>query len=173
MMWLAILAAAVGGVVLVASRRPDSFRVERAASIAAPPAKIFALLEDFRAWPSWSPWEKLDPHMQRTHSGAASGVGAAYAWSGNSKAGAGRMEIMGAAPPSRLTIRLDFLRPFKTTNTCEFVLTPKEGGTHVSWAMSGPSPLMSKLFGLFVNMDQMIGRDFEAGLANMKRVTEG
>lgn len=172
MLWLLIIPALIALLLVMASRRPDVFHIERATTINAPPERIYALLEDFHQWPAWSPWEKLDPNMQRTIAGAPRGVGATYEWSGNNKAGAGRMEITTAEPPRTLTIQLDFTRPFKASNTTAFVLTPTGQGTHLNWTMEGRNDLMAKVFTFFMNMDQMVGKDFEAGLANLKRVTE-
>ena len=158
-------------VLLTAATRPDHFRVERVLLMSAPAATVHAAINDFRAWAAWSPWEKIDPTMQRTYSGEVSGKGAVYAWSGNGKAGAGRMEILESVP-ERITIRIDFFKPFAASNTVEFTLAAEGNGTRVSWAMYGPSPYISKLMGLAFNLDKMIGRDFEAGLANMRAVTE-
>ena len=155
-----------------AATRPDSFRVERATVIKAPPAKVFALIDDFHQWAGWSPWEKLDPAMKRTHSGAASGKGAVYAWEGNSDVGAGRMEILETTAPSRVLIRLDFMKPFEATNTAEYTIQPEGDATRVTWAMYGPAPFLSKLMQVFVSMDKMIGKDFEQGLANLKSLAE-
>jgi uncharacterized protein YndB with AHSA1/START domain len=152
--------------------RPDSFRIERAASIKAAPAKIFALLNDFRQWGQWSPWEKLDPEMKRTHSGAASGKGAAYAWEANKKVGAGRMEITDTTPPSRVAIKLDFIRPFEAHNSIEFTLKAAGDSTQVTWAMIGSNAFMGKVMSIFMNMDKLVGKDFETGLANLKTVAE-
>ncbi len=163
---------AAAGVVLVAAvlafaaTRPDAFRVERTATIQAPPEAVYALIHDFRRWNEWSPFEKLDPRMERTFGGAAAGRGATYAWSGNGQAGAGRMEIVGASP-ERVTVRMDFRKPMRITNTAEFILEPAAGGTRVTWAMHGPSPFLSKVIGVFVDMDRMLGREFEAGLASL------
>ncbi|MBI3373304.1 MAG: SRPBCC family protein [Betaproteobacteria bacterium] len=162
----------VAAVLVFAATRPDAFRIERSASIKAPPETIFALVNDFHRWVSWSPWENLDPGLKRTYSGAASGTGTAYAWEGNSKVGAGRMEIMQAVPPSRITIKLDFLKPFEGHNTAEFTLERKGDETSVTWAMFGPSPYLSKLMGLFFSMDGMIGGQFEQGLTNLKALAE-
>lgn len=162
----------VAAVLLFAATRPDSFRVQRSTSIKAPPEKIFPLIADFHAWGAWSPWEKLDPTMKRTHSGAPSGKGAVYAWDGNNEVGAGRMEIAEVSAPSRLSIKLDFSRPMEGHNTAEFTLVPKGDGSEVTWAMFGPNPYLSKLIGLFLDMDKMIGKDFETGLANLKALAE-
>lgn len=171
-MLIAVVVAALIALVLVlAATKPDTFRVQRATSIGAPPEKIAPFISDFHSWASWSPWEKLDPALKRTYSGPASGTGTAYAWEGNSKVGAGRMEILDASP-SRVTIKLDFLRPFEAHNTAEFTLQPQGASTNVTWAMFGPSNFMSKVMTVFMSMDRMIGKDFEAGLANLKGVAE-
>jgi carbon monoxide dehydrogenase subunit G len=164
-----LLAALLG----FAATRPDTFRVQRSTSIKARPEKVFALVDDFHSWGSWSPWEKLDPAMKKTFSGAASGPGAVYEWEGNKKVGKGRMEITDAAPPSKVTIKLDFLSPFEAHNVAEFMMDAKGDSTDVTWAMHGRSPFMIKVMGLFVSMDRMVGKDFETGLANLKAVAEG
>ena len=169
---LAIAVIAVLAVLAIAAMKPDTFSLRREADIAAPPEKVFALINDFRDWTKWSPWEKLDPGLQRTHSGAANGKGAVYAWSGNKKVGQGHMEILESAP-SAIRIKLDFLKPFEAHNITEFKLEPRGGGTHVSWTMSGPLNFMMKLMHVFMNMDKMVGKDFDAGLANMKKAAEG
>lgn len=165
---IAVLAA----ILIYASTRPDNFRVQRSTSIKAPPEKIFPLIADFHNWASWSPWEKLDPAMQKTLSGAASGQGAIYEWEGNSDVGKGRMEIKDASAPSKVTIKLDFLKPFEAHNIAEFTLEPKGDTTGVTWVMTGSSPYVMKLMGIFVSMDSMVGKDFETGLANLKAVAE-
>ena len=170
---LAAVGALVAAPLVYAATRPDRFRVERSALIAAPPEAIYPHLVDLHRWSGWSPWEKLDPEMTRTHSGPESGPGAAYAWKGNRKAGEGRMEITAATPPSRLELRLDFVKPFAATNTTEFLLLPEDGGTRVTWAMYGRSNYGWKVMGLVMNMDRMIGRDFEEGLDNLRQVVEG
>jgi len=155
-----------------AATRPDAFRVQRALSIKAPPDKIFPLIADFHSWSLWSPWEKLDPAMKRTYSGPASGKGAVYEWEGNSQVGAGRMEIVEASAPSRVTVKLDFVRPFAGHNTAEFTLDPRGDSTDVAWIMRGRNAYVAKLMGVFVNVDRMIGKYFETGLANLKMATE-
>ncbi len=169
---LIVAVVLIGAVLAFAATKPDTFSVQRSARINAPPEKIFAVLNDFHRWPDWSPWEKLDPAMQRTQSGAPAGRGAVYAWEGNSKVGAGRMEILEAEPPGKLLMKLDFIRPFKGHNTAEFALQPQADATDVTWTMRGPTPYISKLMQVFFNLDTMIGKDFEAGLANLKTLTE-
>ena len=167
-----VIVIIIGAVLVYAATRPDSMHVERAARIKAAPDTIFPLINDFHNWVGWSPYEKLDPAMKKTYSGAPKGVGAVYEWKGNSKAGQGRMEITNASPPSRIAIKLDFLKPFAVHNAAIFTLMPQGDSTTVTWAMDGPTPYVAKLMGVFVNMDTMIGRDFEAGLANLKAIAE-
>ena len=167
-----VVVVAIAAILVYAATRPDNFRVQRSTSIKAPPEKIFALINDFHRWDSWSPWEKMDPAMKRTYSGTVSGKGATYAWEGNSKVGEGRMEIADASPPSKVTIKLDFLKPIEAHNTAEFTLVPSGDSTNVTWAMYGPSAYVAKVIHVFVSMDKMVGNDFETGLANMKAVAE-
>jgi len=166
---IAILIAAI---LVYAATKPDSFSVERSATINAPPEKVFGLIDDFHNWTVWSPWEKLDPNMTRTHSGAPAGKGAAYAWQGNKDVGKGRMEILESTPFSQIKIQLDFIEPFEGHNITAFTLEPAAGGTKVNWAMRGPSTFVTKIMQVFMDMDAMIGKDFEAGLANMKAAAE-
>ncbi len=166
---VAVLVAAVLGFALT---KPDSFSVQRTTKIIAPPEKIYPLINDFHSWSSWSPWEKVDPAMKRTHSGAASGQGAVYEWDGNSKVGKGRMEITEAASPSKVTIKLDFLKPIEGHNIAEFTLKPEGDSTSVTWAMRGPAPFISKVIQVFISMDSMLGKEFETGLANLKSAAE-
>jgi Polyketide cyclase / dehydrase and lipid transport len=168
---LALLVGLAALLLYVASR-PDTFRVERSASIAAAPEAIFPMIEDFHRWGPWSPYEKRDPAMKRTYSGAPSGPGAVYAWEGNRDIGKGRMEIAESSPPSRVALKLDFSEPFEAHNTVVFTLVPEGDATRVTWAMDGRNAFVSKLMGLVLDMDDMIGRDFEAGLANLKSLAE-
>jgi len=169
---------AVAVVVLVAAllgfaaTKPDTLHVQRATSINAPPEKIFPLIADFHRWGSWSPYEKLDPTMKRTYTGAVNGKGAVYEWEGQGKAGAGRMEITDTSPASKVTIKLDFIKPFEGHNVAEFTLATSGGSTNLTWAMHGPSPYIAKVMSVFLNMDNMIGKDFETGLANLKTIAE-
>lgn len=161
----------VAALLVHVARQPDTFRVERAIDIAAPPARILPLIADFRAWRDWSPWEGRDPHLQRTYSGPASGVGAAYAWVGNRKAGRGRMEIL-AADDAHIALRLDFEQPFVASNDVEFRTAILGHATRLTWTMHGRSNFTSKLFQTFMNMDRIVGRDFAAGLAALKAKAE-
>ena len=162
----------IAGILAFAATRPDAFRVVRTTSIKAPPEKILPMLTDFHNWPAWSPWEKLDPAMKRTFSGAPSGKGAVYAWQGDSKVGAGRMEITDVAVPSKVAIQLDFSAPIEGHNVTVFTLAPAGDATNVTWDMSGPSTFLTKVMGVFVSMDSMIGKDFETGLASLKAAAE-
>jgi hypothetical protein len=174
-MLIALPVVAILALLAYARTRPPAFRYERSIHIDASMLRVAGQIEDFRAWQKWSPWENIDPSMKRTISGAQAGVGAVYEWSGNGKAGAGRMEITGmnvAPAKAVITIKLDFFKPFKANNTAEFAMTSAGGGTDLTWAMFGPSPFVSKLMGVFVSMDKLIGKDFEAGLAALKRNAE-
>ena len=164
-----VLIAAVLG---FAMTKPDSFSVQRTANIKAPPEKIFPLIIDLHSWGSWSPWEKLDPTMKRTYSGAQSGKGAVYEWEGNAKIGTGRMEIVDATPPSKVAIKLDFLKPIEGHNIAEFTLEPQGDSTNVTWIMRGPAPFISKVIQVFVSMDSMVGKEFDTGLASLKSIAE-
>jgi len=168
----AVVVVAVAAILIYASTRPDSFRVERSTAINAPPEKIFPYIERLTRWAEWSPYEGRDPAMKRAHSGAASGKGAVYEWDGNDQVGKGRMEIVDSTPPHKVVIKLDFLKPFEGHNTAELTVQPKGGQTIVTWAMYGPSTFMTKLVGTFMDMDEMIGRDFAAGLAKLKTIVE-
>jgi uncharacterized protein YndB with AHSA1/START domain len=166
------LGALVLVVLVAAAMKPNTFRVQRSTTIPAPPEKVFAYINDFHRWPAWSPWEKIDPNLHRTYSGAEAGKGAAYAWEGNKKVGQGRMEITDATPPSRVAIQLDFLKPFEAHNQVAFALEPRDGGTHVTWTMDGTQPFLFKVMTLFMSIDKMVGKDFEKGLADLKKAAE-
>jgi hypothetical protein len=167
-----VLLVVVACLLIYAATRPNAFRVQRSLAIKAPAEKIYAQIADFHAWASWSPYEKKDPDMKRTFTGAPSGKGAVYAWDGNKNVGAGRMEVLEAPAPSLVKIKLDFLKPFEGHNTAEFTMVPSGDTTNVTWAMYGPSPFMMKVMGTFMNMDKMIGDDFAVGLANLKSLVE-
>ncbi|NOJ41606.1 SRPBCC family protein [Bradyrhizobium australiense] len=167
-----ILAIAIAIVLILAATKSNTLRVQRAVSIKAPAERLFPLISDFHQWRSWSPYEQKDPAMKRTYSGAESGKGAVYAWDGDKNVGSGRMEILEALAPSKIVIKLDFFTPFEGHNTAEFTMLPQGDGTHVTWLMHGPANFMSRLIQVFMNLDRMIGRDFEAGLANLKTLTE-
>ena len=162
---LALLAAYV-------ATRPADFRVERSATMLAPPRAVFDQVNNFHHWDHWSPWAKLDPAMRVTHSGPPSGVGAGYAWDGNKQAGRGSMTITDSHPGERVGIDLRFEKPFRADNRAEFTFTPAAGGTRVEWVMTGRKNFLFKAVGLFMNMDTLVGRDFEKGLAAMRAVVE-
>jgi carbon monoxide dehydrogenase subunit G len=169
---LVVIVLLIAGVLVYAATRPDSFRVQRSANIKAPPDRIFALIDDLERWRAWSPYEAKDPAMKRTLGSVSRGKGAVYEWDGNRNVGQGRMEILESMPPAKITIKLDFLKPFEAHNTAEFTLEPQGEGTRVTWAIFGPMPYMSKLMGVFMDMDRMIGKDFEVGLATLKTAAE-
>ena len=167
-----MLAIVIAVVLILAAAKPDTFSVQRGATMKARPEKVFSLINDFHQWGKWSPWENRDPAMIRSFSGAESGRGAVYAWEGNKNVGSGRMEILDASTPSKIMIKLDFLKPFEAHNMAEFTMLPQGDATSVNWVMHGPAPFLSKMMQVFMNMDKMIGKDFEAGLANLKGLAE-
>jgi hypothetical protein len=166
-----IVAVVVAGILIYAATKPDSFRVERTVAMKAPPGKIYPLINDLKAWTAWSPYEKKDPAMKRTYGAVTAGKGATYAWDGDKNVGQGSMEILESSP-DKVVIKLDFIAPFEAHNTGEFLLRPKGDVTDVTWAIYGPSPFVSKVIGTFVSFDNMIGKDFEQGLADLKAVVE-
>jgi hypothetical protein len=170
-----VLGLALAGFLIYASRRPDTFRVARSTRVDAPAEAIFPLINDYRNWTLWSPYEHRDPALKRSFSGAASGRGAVYAWEGNKNVGSGRMEIVDTTP-NRIIIKLDFFKPFKASNVAEFTLEPKGGATdvwtNVTWAMHGPVPFIGKIMHLIIDCDKMVGKDFADGLASMKIAAE-
>ena len=151
----------------------NTYTVERTTTVQADPSRIYEQVEDFHRWTAWSPWEELDPDMQRTYSGPERGVGATYSWSGNRKAGEGRMEITRADDTSCVLIDLQFIKPFKSSCVTTFTLAPEGDGTRVTWTMSGPKTLAMKAMGLVTSMDKLVGKDFEKGLARLRRIAEG
>jgi uncharacterized protein YndB with AHSA1/START domain len=169
---VACLIVVVAAILGFAATKPNTFRVQRTASIKAAPEKVFAYINDFHSWGAWSPYEKLDPAMKKTLSGAASGKGTVYEWEGNSKAGKGRMEITESSVPNEITIQLDFMKPFEAHNFAEFTMVPNGDVTEVTWAMRGPNLFVGKVMSIFLDMDNLIGKDFETGLANLKALTE-
>lgn len=149
----------------------SSFEVTRSTAIAADPALVHGLINDFHEWPKWSPWEELDPNMERTHSGAESGVGAHYAWNGNRKAGEGWMEITSSSP-DEVGLTVSFLKPWKATNDIVFALEPTGEGTEVTWTMRGEQKGLMAVLGKVIPMDRLVGKDFEKGLARLKQTAE-
>lgn len=169
MIYLLIIPALLIAFLIWVALKPNTFRIERASSIERhTPDEVFALLNDFRQWQNWSPWEEIDPNLQRTYSGKDAGVGAIYEWRGNKKAGSGRMEITETTGVEFLRLKLDFLAPFKASNMTDFNVMAQGSGTRIIWSMYGPSPFMSKLFGTVMNIDKMVGKDFAKGLAKME-----
>lgn len=162
----------VAGLLGFAATQPDTFRIERSVTVQAPAQAIYPLVSDFHQWQAWSPFEKLDPQMKKTFSGAEHGKGAVYGWSGSGHAGVGRMEIVEATAPSHLAIQLDFSQPFEAHNTSEFSFASEGAATRVTWAMEGRNNFVSKVMCVFVDMDQMLGKDFESGLASLKAIAE-
>jgi uncharacterized protein YndB with AHSA1/START domain len=169
---LYIIVFIIIGVLLFAYTRPDCFQVQRKITIQATPDTIFAYINDLQQWELWSPWENKDPAMKKSFSTVTTGKDAFYEWDGNSNVGRGRMEITESDPPTRLTIKLEFLKPFVAHNIVEFMLVPQAGKTEVIWDMHGPKPFISKLMGVFISMDRMVGKDFEAGLNSLKALAE-
>jgi uncharacterized protein YndB with AHSA1/START domain len=167
-----LLVVAIGGVLAYAATKPDVFRLQRATTIQAPPETVFALIDDFHRWRAWSPWEEKDPALERSYSEPARGLGATYAWKGNKDVGQGRMRIAESAAPARILLNLDFEKPFEAHNMVEFALEPVADGTRVTWTMHGPTPYFAKLIHVFLDMDKMVGKDFESGLAKMKAAAE-
>jgi hypothetical protein len=166
-----VVVVAIAGILFYAATKPDSFRVQRVVLINAPSDKVFPLINDMKAWTAWSPYEKKDPAMKRTYGAVTAGKGATYAWDGDKNVGQGSMEIVESGP-RKILIKLDFLKPFEAHNMGEFLLEPKGDSTSVTWATYGPSPYMSKVIGTFMNIDDLIGRDFEKGLADLKAAAE-
>ncbi|MFA6960022.1 MAG: SRPBCC family protein [Opitutaceae bacterium] len=158
------------GVLLIASRQPDEFVVARTATLAAPPATVFAHVDDLHLWQAWSPWARMDPNAKSTFDGPPAGTGAVFSWEGNSKVGKGRMTIVESRPHELIRFRLDFEKPFKNTCTAEFTFRPEDAMTTVTWTMCGKANLMSKIMGLLMNCDKMVGSQFEQGFANLKGV---
>ncbi|HEX5659678.1 MAG TPA: SRPBCC family protein [Polyangiales bacterium] len=163
---------AVATIVVRVSRQPAAFRIERSTLISAKPQDVFPLVNDFHNWPGWSPWAKLDPKMVVTYDGPASGVGASYAWIGNKKVGSGRMTIEDSQAARRVGLQLQFFSPLKATNMGEFKFEPAAQGTRVTWTMTGTRDFVAKLFAFFVDIEKMVGGDFEKGLAAMKAIAE-
>lgn len=167
-----VLAAAILLLIVVVAMRPNELRVTRSASMSAPPSAIFPLINDLRAWDAWSPWAKMDPNAKNTFEGPPSGPGAKFHWAGNKNVGEGQMTILECRPNDYIKILLEFFKPMKGVNTVEFDFQPKGNQTLVTWTMFGPQGFMGKLFGLFMNMDKMLGGEFDKGLASIKGIVE-
>jgi hypothetical protein len=162
----------ISAAVLFVATRPSGVPIRRSTRINAAPDRIFPLINDLKQWQKWSPYEDIDPNLKRDYRGAGSGEGAAYAWEGNGKVGAGRMQITKATYPQKIDIALEFFRPFKGNNRAEFTLQPTGGQTEVTWTLIGGNSFMCKVMGLFMNMDKMIGGHHEKGLLRLKQVVE-
>lgn len=158
--------------VAVISMRPATYQVSRSTVIAAPGDVVFEHVNDFHHWVNWSPWDKMDPSMSKTFTGPASGKGSTYHWAGNDKVGEGEMKITESVPNQKVDIKLDFIKPFTSTAEVQFLVAPEGNGSKVTWLMNGHNNFMSKAMGLFMNMDKMIGDDFEKGLGNLKGIVE-
>ena len=168
----AVVVCGIAVVMILAAMKPDQFRVQRSVAIQAPPEKIFPLINDFKAWPAWSPYEMKDPAMKRTYGPSTSGKGGTYAWEGDKNVGAGNILITEAAAPTKVTLNLNMVKPFEAHNIVDFTLTPAGDSTTVTWAMRGDTPYFAKVIHVFFNMDRMVGGDFEAGLAKLKAAAE-
>ena len=169
---LAIVAVAAIGVLLAyAATRPDNFTIARSTTVNAPPAKVHALINDLRAFNSWNPFDKKDPQIKGEYRGPAAGPGAHYAFKGNKDVGSGSLEIL-KSDPALVTMKLDMLEPFEAHNTVHFSLSPRGGATEVTWAMDGHTPFLAKVIHVFINVDRMVGGEFEKGLADLKARAE-
>jgi len=169
---LIVLVVIIAALAVIIAMQPADFRVSHSMTIAAPAATVFEQVNDFHKWDGWSPWAKLDPNMKQSHDGAPAVVGASYSWSGNDQVGEGRMTLTESRPSEMIRIKLEFLKPFTATNTAEFSFKPDGNQTTVTWSMFGTNNFMAKAFGLFMNMDKLVGSDFEKGLAQLKAVAE-
>lgn len=169
---LIIVAVAIIAFVVVVATRPEDFRISRAAIIAAPPGVVFEQVNTLRNWHEWSPWAKLDPNATETFEGPPAGVGSSFSWAGNSKVGAGKMTVLESKPNALVRFQLEFLKPFKATNTAEFTFGPEGAQTRVTWTMTGKNNFAAKAFSMFMDCDKMVGGDFEKGLAQLNSVCQ-
>ena len=158
--------------VVIVAVQPSEFLIARSAPISAPPGAVFAQVNDFHKWEAWNPWAKIDPAMKQTYDGAPAGTGAIYTWAGNREVGEGRMTIIESRPSDLIRVKLEFMKPFRATNIALFTMKPEGKQTVVTWSMTGKNNFMAKAIHLFMNMDKMIGGQFEKGLADMKSVVE-
>jgi uncharacterized protein YndB with AHSA1/START domain len=169
---LLIVAAAIAALLIYAATKPDNFRLQRSATIAAPPDKVFALINDLRQFNTWNPFAKMEPSVVMTYDATSAGVGGAYNWKGE-KTGEGRMQITESVPAQRVSAKLDFSKPFEAHNNVDFTVQPQgDKGSTVTWAMHGPMPYLNRVMTIFFDMDKTVGKDFEAGLANLKALAE-
>jgi len=157
---------------LVVAMQPNEFKIQRSTLVSAPASRIYPIISDLHRWDDWSPWSKMDPAMKKSFEGPAKGLGAIYSWEGNDKVGTGRQTITAVTPNERVEIKLEFMKPWQATNTVEFLLREAQDGVQVVWSMSGKNNFMGKAFGLLMNMDKMVGGDFEKGLASLKELAE-
>ena len=165
------LGVVVAALAVVIATRPSEFRIARSRTVSAPPEVVHAYVNDFRKWSEWSPWENRDPALRRAFSGAPAGPGAVYSWVGNKEVGEGRMTITDSRPPQSITINLEFIRPFAATNVAQFDFAPSGSGTNVTWAMTGRRSFIAKAVSLCMDMDRMVGTEFEKGLATLDTAT--
>lgn len=170
---LAVVVVIIIVLVVIVALQPGNFRIERSILVSAPPPAVFAQVNDFHKWNAWNPWGKVDPSMKQSYQGAPAGPGAVYTWNGNKEIGEGRMTITDARPSDLVRVKLEFFKPFAATNTAEFTFVPEGNHTRVTWSMFGEKNFMAKAIHLFMNMDKMIGGQFETGLADMKAAAEG
>lgn len=168
---LLVIAAALAVLLVYAATKPDTFRVERSVRIQAPPEKLHAMINDLRSFNTWNPYERKDPALKGSYGPTTVGTGARYGWE-SKEVGTGSLAILETVPASKVTMALDFVKPFEAHNQAEFTLQPEQGGTRVTWAMHGPVPYLGKVMHVFINVDRMVGTDFEAGLANLKSLAE-
>lgn len=169
---LAVVAILIVGLLIAAAMKPDTFHLQRSIAIDAPPESIFPLINDLHAHEAWNPFDHPDPATTKIHSGSPQGPGAVYEWNGKGPSGSGRISILQADPSSRIAMQLDMLAPLKASNEVVFTLAPMSGSTHLTWFMQGSMPYPAKIMHTLFNMDRMVGRQFEAGLANLKRIVE-
>jgi uncharacterized protein YndB with AHSA1/START domain len=167
-----VLVVLIAVVLAFAATKPNAFRIQRSITIQASPATVFALIDDFHDWSRWAPQDREDATMRRSFSGPASGTGAVSAWQGTRGAGKGSMMITDSVPASRVTVQTDFIKPFEAHNVNKFVLQPAGGQTSVTWSMEGSNLYVMKVMSVFINMDRMMGKHFEGGLANLKAEAE-
>jgi uncharacterized protein YndB with AHSA1/START domain len=168
---LLVVVAVIAALLIYAATKPDTFRLQRSATIAAPPEKVFALINDLRQFNTWNPFSKMEPSVVITYDATSAGVGGAYNWKGE-KTGEGRMQIAESIAPQRVTAKLDFSKPFEAHNLVDFTVQPQGNGSTVTWAMHGPMPYLNRVMTIFFDMDKTVGKDFEAGLANLKALAE-
>ena len=169
---LIVVAVIVVVFVIVVVLQPSEYRVARTATMSAPPTAVFAQVNDFHKWAAWNPWGKIDPAMKQNYEGAPAGVGAIYKWAGNNEVGEGRMAITESRPSDLIRVQMEFFKPYAGNGTAEFTFKPEGNQTAVTWSMTGQNNFMAKAIHLFMNMDKMIGGQFEKGLADMKSIVE-